>query len=142
MVLRRLVLSSCVVVSSVRLVLFSSVAVRFAAARRCLLVMPSRWSVVRIVICLISRLIVIGQGGSVRVFLRRLVDTPVVSWSVAVGLVASDGGYGFASAVLGVFRAFLCLCIPCRLIVPLCGEGVLLVSAWRCGVHSSRRGRV
>ena len=56
--------------------------------------------------------------------------------------VASDGGYGFASAVLGVFRAFLCLCIPRRLIVPLCGEGVRLVSAWRCGVHSSRRGKL
>ena len=87
----RLVFSSRAVVSSVRLVLFFLVAVRFAAARRCLLVMPSRRSVVRIVICLISRLIVIGQGGAVRVFLRRLVDTPVVSWSVAFVLWRRTG---------------------------------------------------
>lgn len=121
------------------------VGVRFAATGRCLLVMPSCRYVTRIVVCLIG--IVSSSslsGGAVRVFLRRLVDTPVISWSVAVCLVAAG-----EDAVLRLrlsdprgrrFCACFCSYIPRRLIVSLSGEGVRLVSAWRCGVHSSRRG--
>lgn len=145
LVLGRWAFASRLLVSCGRLVCASRavllVGVRFAATGRCLLVMPSCRYVTRIVVCLIGIVSSSSLSGrAMRVFLRRLVDTPVISWSVAVCLVASDGGYGFASAALGVFRAFLCLCIPRRLIVPLGGKGVRLVSAWRCGVYSSRRG--
>lgn len=105
---------------------------RPVVAGRCLLVVPSRCSVVFIVICLI-RIVSSSLSGKASVI--------SASAGCSVRLVGRGVHRGdrrcflFGYTILGAFCACLCSCIPWRLVVASGVEVVRLVSAERDGVY-------